>query len=126
CVSPSSAPTPCPLLTAHLLNHHHSFTTQENCLCLSLPPPLTLTLLSSFVRALKVDDISVLVDLVVRGSKRARENVATSLLNLVKSDEDKMAGDIRKVDGAEATVRALVGNSSKVSVREKCKVEVLL
>ncbi|CAL9040211.1 unnamed protein product, partial [Musa banksii] len=64
--------------------------------------------------------------LLVRGSKRARENVAASLLNLVKSDEDKVAGDIRKVDGAKATVRALIGNNSKVRAREKCKVEVLL
>lgn len=39
-----------------------------------------------------MDDISVLMDLVVGGSKRARENVIASLLNLVKSDEDKVAG----------------------------------
>ncbi|CAL9150566.1 unnamed protein product, partial [Musa hybrid cultivar] len=123
---PSLAPTSCPLLTGRLLNHHHSFATQENiCLYLVLPP-LTLTPLSSFVRALKVDDISVLMDMVVGGSKRGRENVAGSLLNLVKSDENKVSRDIREVDGAEATVRALVGNKSKVSGREKCKAEVLL
>lgn len=73
-----------------------------------------------------MDDISVLVDLVVGGSKRARENVIASLLNLIKSDEDKVAGDIREVDGAEATVRALIGDDNGVSVREKCKAKVLL
>ncbi|RZS13880.1 hypothetical protein BHM03_00045518, partial [Ensete ventricosum] len=44
----------------------------------------------------RVDDVSCLVDMVVGGV----------LLNLVKSNEDKVVGDVREVDGAEQTMRA--------------------
>ncbi|CAL9202493.1 unnamed protein product, partial [Musa hybrid cultivar] len=66
-----------------------------------------------------VDDISVLEDPVVGGSKRARENVAATLLNLVKSDGDKTVGDVKEVNGAKATMRALVGGNSRVNTRGK-------
>ncbi|CAL9138633.1 unnamed protein product, partial [Musa acuminata var. zebrina] len=66
-----------------------------------------------------VDDISVLMDLVVGGSGRARENVTATLPNLVKSDEDKMVGDVKEVNGAKAAMKALVGDNSRVSTRGK-------
>ncbi|URE27838.1 hypothetical protein MUK42_06709 [Musa troglodytarum] len=48
------------------------------------------------------------------------------LLNLVKSDEDKATGNIKEVDEAKATMRALVSDNSGVSVRRKSKTKVLL
>ncbi|THU55341.1 hypothetical protein C4D60_Mb11t05550 [Musa balbisiana] len=74
----------------------------------------------------RVDGVSVLVDLVVGGSGRARENAAAALLNLVNSGGDKAVGDVREVDGAEAAVRALAGGDSGVSARAKSKAEALL
>lgn len=73
----------------------------------------------------RVDNISVLVDLVVGGSRRARENVAVTLLNLVKSDGNKTVGDVKEVNGAKAAMRALVSGNSRVSMRGKSKAEVL-
>ncbi|CAL9767715.1 unnamed protein product, partial [Musa acuminata subsp. burmannicoides] len=67
----------------------------------------------------RVDDISVLVDLMVGGSGRARENIAATLLNLVKSDGDKTVRDVKEVNGAKAAMRALVGGNSRVSTRGK-------
>ncbi|THU67038.1 hypothetical protein C4D60_Mb05t20450 [Musa balbisiana] len=63
----------------------------------------------------RVNDVSVLVDLVVGGSGRARKNVTVMLLNLVKSNGDKAVGDITEVDGAKVTMRALANGDSKVS-----------
>ncbi|URD99782.1 U-box domain-containing protein [Musa troglodytarum] len=45
----------------------------------------------------RVDDVSVLVDLVVEESRRARENITTMLLNIVKSDKDKVVGDVKEM-----------------------------
>ncbi|RWW11852.1 hypothetical protein BHE74_00049173 [Ensete ventricosum] len=57
-----------------------------------------------------VDNISVLVELVVGGSGRTRENVTAALLNLVKSDRDKTMGDVREVDGAKgAALMVMLG-----------------
>ncbi|URE14117.1 U-box domain-containing protein [Musa troglodytarum] len=47
----------------------------------------------------RVDGVNVLVDLVVGGSGRARENTT--------SGRDKAMGDVREVDGVEATIRPL-------------------
>ncbi|URD76285.1 hypothetical protein MUK42_20062, partial [Musa troglodytarum] len=74
--------------------------------------PLALTLLLSPARALTVDGVRILVELAIRGSERVRENVATALLNLVKSSKDKMVGDVKEMDRAKATMRALAGNNS--------------
>ena len=38
-------------------------------------------------------------------------------MNLVKNDGDKAMRDVKKVDGVEAIMRALVGNDNKVSIR---------
>ncbi|URD83212.1 Trypsin [Musa troglodytarum] len=77
--------------------------------------------------ALMVDNINVLVDLMVgRRGKRVRENVTVALPNLVKSSGDKVMGDVREVDGAKATVRALIDDNNKVSASGKSKAEVLL
>ncbi|CAL9095658.1 unnamed protein product [Musa textilis] len=74
----------------------------------------------------RVNNINVLVDLVVVGNRRARENAMTVLLNLVKSSGDKTVREFREVDGVEVTVRALVSDNSEVSARGKSKIEVLL
>ncbi|CAL9189403.1 unnamed protein product, partial [Musa hybrid cultivar] len=71
----------------------------------------------------RVDDVSVLVD---GGSERTRKTITIVLLNLVKSNEDKVLGNIKEVDEVEATMRALVDNESQVSTRRKSKVKVLL
>ncbi|CAL9054299.1 unnamed protein product, partial [Musa banksii] len=71
----------------------------------------------------RVDDVSVLVD---GGSERARETITIVLLNLVKSNGDKVVGDIKEVDEVEATMRALDDDESQVSTRRKSKVKVLL
>lgn len=73
-----------------------------------------------------MDGISILVDLVVGRSKRARKNTATILLNLVKSNGDKVVGDVKEVDGMKATVRALVNGDSEVSTKGKSKAKMLL
>ncbi|CAL9160259.1 unnamed protein product, partial [Musa hybrid cultivar] len=73
----------------------------------------------------RVDDVSILVDLVVGRSRRVRENAAAALLNLVKSDRDKTVGDVREVDGAEAVVRTLACSDNGVSTRGKSKAEAL-
>ncbi|URD83217.1 Trypsin [Musa troglodytarum] len=89
--------------------------------------PSCLSLLSPLTRALMVDNINVLVDLMVgRRGKRVRENVTVALPNLVKSSGDKVMGDVREVDGAKATVRALIDDNNKVSASGKSKAEVLL
>ncbi|RZR71306.1 hypothetical protein BHM03_00004477 [Ensete ventricosum] len=69
----------------------------------------------------RMDDVRVLV----RGSGRAREIVATALLNLVKNDEDKAVGDIREVAKAgerkgEEKDEGIV-EGSKEQVREPTK-----
>ncbi|CAL9064992.1 unnamed protein product [Musa banksii] len=74
----------------------------------------------------RVDDVSVLMDLVVGGSGRARKNATVVLLNLVKNNGDKTLGDVREVDRAETIVRALVNNDNRVSARGKSKAEALL
>ncbi|URE43860.1 hypothetical protein MUK42_13926 [Musa troglodytarum] len=51
----------------------------------------------------RVDNVIILVDLVVGGSGRVRENVAATLLNLVKSGGDKVVGDIREVVDPDVT-----------------------
>ncbi|THU54552.1 hypothetical protein C4D60_Mb10t26300 [Musa balbisiana] len=63
-------------------------------------------------RRARVDNVNILVDLVVGGTKRARESTTATLLNLVKSDGDKVVGDVKEVDGAEAAVRALADDNS--------------
>lgn len=74
----------------------------------------------------RVDGASILIDLVVRGSRRARGNAIGVLLNIVKSDEDKEMKDVREVDRNETTMRTLVDDDSRVSTRGKSKAEVLL
>ncbi|CAL9190490.1 unnamed protein product [Musa hybrid cultivar] len=74
----------------------------------------------------RVHNINILVDLVVWGSRRARENATIALLNLVKSNGENTMGDIREVDKAEVAMRALVVGDSRVSAREKSMVEMLL
>ncbi|CAL9753632.1 unnamed protein product [Musa acuminata subsp. burmannicoides] len=74
----------------------------------------------------RVDGVSILVDLVVGRSKRARENIVVALLNLVKSNGDKTIGDIKEVDRADATMRALADNDNGVSTRGNSKMEALL
>ncbi|URE04006.1 hypothetical protein MUK42_19388, partial [Musa troglodytarum] len=73
----------------------------------------------------RVDDVSILVVLVVGGSRRARKNTVIALLNLTKSDRDKIVKDVREVDGAKATMRALVGNDNEMSARGKSNTEAL-
>ncbi|URE32363.1 hypothetical protein MUK42_35638 [Musa troglodytarum] len=36
-----------------------------------------------------MDDISILVDLVVEGSRRARENITVTLMNLIRAMETR-------------------------------------
>ncbi|URE14113.1 U-box domain-containing protein, partial [Musa troglodytarum] len=74
----------------------------------------------------RVDGVNVLVDLVVGGSGRARENTTVAQLNLVKSGRDKAMGDVREVDGVEATIRPLASIDCRVNARGKKKIEVLL
>lgn len=75
----------------------------------------------------RVDRVSILINMVIGGSKRTRENNLAVLLNLIKSDRDKTVGDIKEVDRAKATIRALVSNDdNRVSMREKSKMEALL
>lgn len=45
----------------------------------------------------RVDNVSILVDLVVGVSGRARENATAMLLNLVKSGGDKVVRDVKEV-----------------------------
>ncbi|URD75327.1 hypothetical protein MUK42_10220 [Musa troglodytarum] len=73
----------------------------------------------------KVDNIGILVDLMVRGSERARKNTTNVLMNMVKSDEDKTMGYTREVDEVKVTVRALVDNEMSVA-RGKSKTNALL
>lgn len=74
-----------------------------------------------------VDRVSILINMVIGGSKRTRENNLAVLLNLIKSDRDKTMGDIKEVDRAKATIRALASNDdNRVSMREKSKMEALL
>ncbi|URE04003.1 hypothetical protein MUK42_19388, partial [Musa troglodytarum] len=63
--------------------------------------------------------------LIVGGSRRARKNTVIALLNLTKSDRDKIVKDVREVDGAKATMRALVGNDNEMSARGKSNTEAL-
>ncbi|URD88004.1 U-box domain-containing protein [Musa troglodytarum] len=72
-----------------------------------------------------MDDLSALMDLVVGVKGRARKNIVTVLLNLVKNNGDKTVRDVKEVDGAKATVMALVDDNSKVSTRGKSKVKML-
>lgn len=73
-----------------------------------------------------MDDVSILVDLVVGGSKRAREKYYDYAIEPYKSDTNKTVGDVKKVDKAKAIVRALASNDNKVSARGKSKAEALL
>ncbi|CAL9104056.1 unnamed protein product, partial [Musa textilis] len=106
-----------PLLVAYLLNHHHSSGAKapENIIA------ALLNLSISIREALMVDGVNVLVDLVVGGSGRARENTTVAQLNLVKSGGDKAMGDVREVDGVEATIRPLASIDCRVSARGKKK-----
>ncbi|THU63685.1 hypothetical protein C4D60_Mb01t18430 [Musa balbisiana] len=67
----------------------------------------------------RVHDVNVIEDLIVGGSRRARENVVVVLLNLVKSSRENTMGGIREVDRAEVAMRALVVGDKRVSVRGK-------
>ncbi|CAL9095016.1 unnamed protein product, partial [Musa textilis] len=66
------------------------------------------------------------VDLVVGGSERVKENVVTTLLNLIKSDGDKAMGDIMEADEVEVAMSALPSGDSGVSARGKSKAKALL
>lgn len=62
----------------------------------------------------------------VEGSERTRKNATIVLPNLVKSNKDKIVGDIMEVDGTKATMRALIDVDNQVSARRKSKAKVLL
>ncbi|URE05488.1 hypothetical protein MUK42_19734 [Musa troglodytarum] len=71
-----------------------------------VPPLLILVVKDENMKAFqRVNNINVLVDLVVVGNRRARENV--------KSSGDKAMREFREVDGVEVTVRALVSDNSE-------------
>ncbi|URD88430.1 hypothetical protein MUK42_27028 [Musa troglodytarum] len=55
----------------------------------------------------RVDDVSILMDLVIGGSERVRKNIIVALLNMVKSDRDKIMGDVKEMDKAKTSMRAL-------------------
>lgn len=59
-----------------------------------------------------MDDVNVMVDLVVGGSRRARENAIVVLLTLVKSNGAKIVGDVMEVNKAKEVIRALVSNDN--------------
>ncbi|RWW40869.1 hypothetical protein BHE74_00053678 [Ensete ventricosum] len=81
------------------------------------PPPYSSPLcslsLSPLARDLMVDSVNILV---VGGSERVRENVRVVLLNLVKSNRDKVVGDIREV-----VVRALVDGDNRFNTRGRTR-----
>lgn len=72
-----------------------------------------------------MDGVSVLVDLVVGESERMRENTATMLLNMIKSDK-RQGNGVCQGDETEASMRALLNNNSEVSMRGKSKAKALL
>lgn len=74
----------------------------------------------------RVDNINVLVDLMVGGSGRIRENTTVALLNLVKSNRDKAVEEVREVNKARATVKALADDNNEVSARGKNEAKTLL
>lgn len=59
-----------------------------------------------------MDDVNVMVDLVVGGSRRARENAIVVLLTLVKSNGAKVVEDIMEVNKAKEVIRTLVSNDN--------------
>ncbi|XP_072961118.1 U-box domain-containing protein 16 [Typha angustifolia] len=76
----------------------------------------------------KVAGVRILVDLMdpaMAASKRARENAAAALLNLVMAGGNKAAGDVREVEGAEKVVKHLAEDQA-ASARGKAKAEALL
>ncbi|CAD5169129.1 unnamed protein product [Musa acuminata subsp. malaccensis] len=78
------------------------------------------------VEAFRGVDNVILVDLMVEGSESTRKNVTVAPLNLIKSNGDKTARDIREVDGTEATMRVLVDGNNEMSIRGKNKAKTLL
>lgn len=100
--------------------HHFPFVS------VSCPSLLVAFLTTTSIARSWLKRMLLLVDLVVRGSGRVRENIAAALLNLVRSGGDKAVGVVKEVDEAEAIMRTLVDGNSRVSTRGKSKVEVLL